>query len=133
MALETHGESNIFEQSFHFEQVLLVVLSGGFALLGNLIAFSLIGKAGPITFQVVGHVKTMLIFVFGLVIFPERSETKEQFARKIIGLIVSMTGVVLYTVFEIRIKAAEQSLAVRLVELKKEEGRKDGDPPTGTG
>jgi solute carrier family 35 protein E3 len=118
-ALETHGTANIFKQSFHFEQVLLVLLSGLFAVVGNLIGFSLIGRAGPVTFQVVGHVKTMLIFIFGLVMFPERSETQQQLTKKVVGLFVSMAGVILYTIFEIRMKAKENGVAARLAELKK--------------
>jgi solute carrier family 35 protein E3 len=125
--LETHGTANILSQSFHFEQVLLVLASGLFAVLGNLIGFSLIGRAGPITFQVVGHVKTMLIFVFGLVMFAERSETREQLLKKIGGLVVSMVGVVLYTIFEMKARAAN-AVADRLAELKRAEageGRRD--------
>jgi solute carrier family 35 protein E3 len=106
--IETHGEQNIFQQMYNTKLVLLILSTGLFAVVGNVIAFSLIGKAGPVTFQVVGHVKTMLIFVFGLLMFPETYETSSQFLKKILGLTVAMVGVVLYTVFEMQIKAAEQ-------------------------
>lgn len=86
------------------------------AVLGNVIGFSLIGKAGPVTFQVVGHVKTMLIFIFGLIMFPSRQESSEQFKKKILGLCISMVGVVFYTVFELKNKEAE-----RLKNLRKQE------------
>jgi solute carrier family 35 protein E3 len=118
LGIETRGENNIFGQDFHMMQIVLVLSSGMFAVIGNVVAFSLIGRAGPVTFQVVGHVKTMLIFVCGLVMFPEQGETKEQLFKKIVGLVISMTGVILYTVFEIQIKEAEKLKAERLVELK---------------
>jgi uncharacterized protein YacL len=102
-----------------------VILSGVFAVIGNVIGFSLIGKAGPVTFQVVGHVKTMLTFIFGLLMFPERSETTEQLRKKILGLVVSMAGVILYTVFEMQIKGKEEDAAKRLLILKKEEQEKE--------
>jgi solute carrier family 35 protein E3 len=118
LGIETRGENNIFGQDFHIIQIVLVLLSGLFAVIGNVVAFSLIGRAGPVTFQVVGHVKTMLIFVCGLVIFPERGETGDQLHKKIGGLIISMTGVILYTIFELHIRQAERLVAERLVELK---------------
>jgi solute carrier family 35 protein E3 len=86
--------------------------------MGNVIAFSLIGKAGPVTFQVVGHVKTMLIFIFGLLLFPEKEESHSQFVKKITGLVVSMVGVILYTVFEIRAKEQEKKLPEGHVPLR---------------
>jgi type VI protein secretion system component VasF len=57
--------------------------------------------------------------------FPERSETQQQLTKKIIGLLVSMTGVILYTVVEIRMKAKENGVAARLTELKKTQNEED--------
>jgi solute carrier family 35 protein E3 len=120
--METIGQNSIFEQTFHFMQVFLVLLSGVFALFGNVIAFSLIGRAGPVTFQVVGHVKTILIFVCGLILFPEKEDTTGRLLKKIAGLAISMTGVILYTRFEMQAKDAEKRLEKPAPEEEQELG-----------
>lgn len=108
--LETYGDNSIFYHQFAVIEIALIFASGLFAVLGNIIAFSLIGKAGPVTFQVVGHVKTMLIFIFGLIMFPAQHESSEQFKKKIIGLSISMVGVILYTIFEIQNKKESEKI-----------------------
>jgi solute carrier family 35 protein E3 len=110
LVIETRGRGNILTQTYSVNMVLLALLTGVLAVFGNVIAFSLIGRAGPVTFQVVGHVKTMLIFIFGLLMFPETTESHAQFVKKICGLVVAMVGVVLYTFFEIQIKEQEKRL-----------------------
>ena len=102
--IETNGEHNILEHKFEPEEVLMILFTGCLAVMGNTVGFSLIGKAGPITFQVVGHVKTMTIFIFGLMLFPPVEEPREKKIKKIFGLCVSMVGVILYTIFEIKNK-----------------------------
>lgn len=108
--METSGvDHNIFEQKYKTATVIMIISTGLLAVAGNIIGFSLIGKAGPLTFQVVGHVKTMLIFIVGLILFkPEQSETKDQKIKKIMGLLVSMCGVIMYTMFEMKSKNDEQ-------------------------
>jgi hypothetical protein len=58
----------------------------------------------------------MTVFVFGLIMFPPTAEPPEKKIRKIAGLCVSMVGVILYTIFEIRKTAAEKAEALRLEE-----------------
>lgn len=112
LIMETTGPKSIFNHEFQFKEVLLILLTGVFATYGNIIGFIMIGKTGPVTFQVIGHTKTILIFIFGLIMFPPKvAETPEQHQKKIIGLVVSMVGVILYTYFELQIKAEEKRLA----------------------
>lgn len=118
--LETHGKNSIYNHDFKRKEVILIICTGFLAILGNIIAFNLIGKAGPITYQVVGHVKTIMIFVFGLIFFPpSQSETKEQKIKKIVGLCIAMCGVILYTVFEMTNKDKESE--AQLLPKKDEE------------
>ena len=114
--IETHGKVSIFNHSFQLVEAILILSTGIFAILGNIVGFSLIGKAGAVTFQVVGHVKTMLIFIFGLILFPSKHESIDQFRKKILGLSVSMVGVVLYTIFEIRNKNESENSKSQLVD-----------------
>ena len=99
---------NILNHKFQRVEVGLILFTGCLAVMGNSVGFSLIGRAGPVTFQVVGHVKTMSIFIFGLMMFPPVMEPREKKIKKIIGLIISMSGVILYTIFEIKNKKKEK-------------------------
>ena len=108
--IETSGEKSILNHKFQRVEVTLILFTGFLAVMGNCVGFSLIGRAGPVTFQVVGHVKTMSIFIFGLIMFPPVSEPRDKKIKKIIGLIISMTGVILYTIFEIKNKKKETHL-----------------------
>jgi solute carrier family 35 protein E3 len=115
-AIETHGSLNVLAHEFCFPETVLIIMTGFLAVLGNCVGFSLIGRAGPITWQVVGHVKTMTVFVFGLMMFPSKDEPVGMKVRKVGGFVVAMIGVVLYTVFEIRNKEAEQRGKVLMLE-----------------
>ena len=107
--LETNGPTSIFRHTFQLKEILLILLTGVFAVYGNVISFVLIGKIGPVTFQVIGHTKTILIFIFGLIMFPPtKVETQEQKIKKIAGLVISMIGVISYTYFEIKFKSKEK-------------------------
>ena len=102
--IEFFGANGIINHNFCFFELFLVFLTGCFAMVGNIVSFSLLGKGGPVTYQVIGHVKTMTIFILGLLIFPAQKETDEQFRNKVIGLCISMCGVILYTYFQIKFK-----------------------------
>jgi solute carrier family 35 protein E3 len=103
--LETHGPNSLIAHSFARIELVVVILSGFVSVSVNVCGFGLIGKTSPVTYQVVGHCKTILIFVFGLILFPaDEGETRGQFVRKIIGLVISMAGVIAYTVLEMRAK-----------------------------
>lgn len=98
--IEFFGESGIIHHQFYPKELALIFLSGINAICVNMSTYVLIGRAGPITYQVVGHVKTILIFIVGLFIFPPTHESNSQFLKKIIGLVISMVGVILYTYFK---------------------------------
>jgi solute carrier family 35 protein E3 len=116
VTLETHGRLNVLTHKFCLPEVILIILTGFLAVLGNCVGFSLIGRAGPITWQVVGHVKTMTVFVFGLMMFPSKDEPVKKKVRKIGGLAIAMVGVVLYTIFEIKNKEDEKKARVLMLE-----------------
>jgi solute carrier family 35 protein E3 len=124
LALETHGKRSILIHEFQTVEVGLILLTGLFAAYGNVIGFIMIGQTGPVTFQVIGHTKTILIFVFGLMLFPPKfAESQVQKIKKICGLVISMIGVIMYTYFELRIREQE-----RIESLKKElQEEKKGD------
>ena len=106
--VETHGPNSIFTIEFEPMTIVLIVCSGILAVGTNACAFGLIGKTSAITFQVVGHIKTMLIFTFGLIIFKNENETTATLIKKISGLAIAMFGVILYTYFEIKNKQQQE-------------------------
>lgn len=106
---ETTGPKSILNHEFQKVEIGLILLTGVFAVYGNVIGFIMIGKTGPVTFQVIGHTKTILIFIFGLIMFPPKKyESHEKKVKKISGLVISMIGVILYTYFELKIRAKEK-------------------------
>ena len=102
--MEFGGENGIIHHEFCFIELFLIFLTGCFAMIGNIVSFVLLGKGGPVTYQVIGHVKTMTIFTLGLIVFPAQHESDKQFKHKIIGLCISMCGVILYTYFQMKFK-----------------------------
>ena len=110
LCLEVFGSSGVVVHEFCRQELAVIALTGIFAVYGNLVGFVMIGRTGPVTFQVIGHVKTILVFVFGILLFPARfHETRTQRLRKICGLALAMFGVVLYTWFEVRLKIKPRS------------------------
>jgi solute carrier family 35 protein E3 len=101
--IETHGSGSIFHHSFMKPEIVIIVMTGFVSVSVNVCAFGLIGKTSAVTYQVVGHCKTILIFIFGLIMFPpKQNETRAQFWKKVSGLVISMTGMILYSYLKIR-------------------------------
>lgn len=106
LCLETHGSNSIFDHQFETFEVIMITITGFIAVSVNVCSFGLIGKTSAITYQVVGHVKTILIFVFGVIMFKNHNETEAQFYKKIAGLFISMTGMIYYTYLQLLEKGA---------------------------
>lgn len=69
----------------------MLLLSCLFAVGCNVTNFLVIGKTSPVTYQVVGHFKTILILVFGFIVFHYPVVLKN-----ILGITLAMVGVILY-------------------------------------
>ena len=110
LAMETFGEHSIFNHSFQPVELGLCLFTGILALISNVAAFALIGKQSAVTYQVVGHAKTIIIFICGLIMDSNQEETREQTIKKILGLVLGMGGTIMYTVFEMQDKAAAKKL-----------------------
>jgi solute carrier family 35 protein E3 len=53
-----------------------------------------IGKTSPVTYQVVGHLKTCIILGFGYVLFNDPFSW-----RNILGILLALLGMILYSFF----------------------------------
>jgi len=86
----------VFAGDLEKMRIFKIVLGTCFLALGvNFCSFGLIGRTGPITFQVVGHAKTCLVLVGGYLFFP-MTGTMQQLYNNVMGVSVAMVGVVLY-------------------------------------
>ena len=72
--------------------VCRIVISCMFALGVNISNYMVLGKTSPLTYQVLGHMKTILILVLGVVLFNKAVEF-----QNVVGIVVAMAGVVAYT------------------------------------
>ncbi len=69
-----------------------IFMSCCFALGVNISNYMVLGKTSPLTYQVLGHLKTVLILVLGVIIFNKAVDYQNIF-----GVVVAMVGVVAYT------------------------------------
>ena len=93
---------SILNHPFVKSETIMIILSGFFAVGVNAVCFAIIGKTSAVTYQVVGHVKTVLILITGLLFFPPEQEVDiRQTIKTIIGIIISLIGIFMYTYFKL--------------------------------
>lgn len=71
-----------------------IILSCLIAVSVNFSTFLVIGKTSPVTYQVLGHLKTCLVLGFGYTLLHDPFTE-----RNIIGILVAMLGMGLYSFF----------------------------------
>lgn len=84
---------------------MVIILSCMISIAVNFSTFLVIGKTSPITYQVLGHLKTCLVLAFGYIIVHDPFSW-----RNILGILVAMVGMILYSYYcatEGQQKAAE--------------------------
>lgn len=100
---------SIRNHNFTRNEILTIVLTAVLAVGVNVSCFGIIGKTSALTYQVVGHVKTVLILLCGFIFFPPKTPVeKPVLVRTGIGMIVAMVGVILYSAFGMKNKAREE-------------------------
>lgn len=90
-------EGTIFGYNYTFGSVAAIFISAVLGLLVNLSTFLVIGATSSLTYNVVGHVKTVIILTGGVIIFGDVMSGK-----KILGILLSMTGIVWYSHIKLR-------------------------------
>ncbi|KAJ4915228.1 putative membrane protein [Raphanus sativus] len=108
---------NVFAFKYTSQVVFFIVLSCLISVSVNFSTFLVIGKTSPVTYQVLGHLKTCLVLAFGYVLL------KDPFNwRNILGIMVAVIGMVVYSYFcsvETQQKASETS--TQLPQMKESE------------
>jgi len=108
---------NVF--AFNYTPIVLafIVLSCLISVSVNFSTFLVIGKTSPVTYQVLGHLKTCLVLGFGYILL------RDPFSwRNILGILIAVVGMVLYSyccTLESQQKASEA--AVQLSPAKESE------------
>ncbi|KAJ8751499.1 hypothetical protein K2173_016723 [Erythroxylum novogranatense] len=108
---------NVFAFNYTPQVLFFIVLSCLISVSVNFSTFLVIGKTSPVTYQVLGHLKTCLVLAFGYVLL------RDPFSwRNILGILIAVVGMVLYSYFctiEGQQKASEAS--TKVTEVKESE------------
>lgn len=86
------GGSSVLDHAISGWEIVFIVLSGAIAVSVNLCSMGLIGKTSAITYQVVGHSKTVLVFLGGFLFFNQIVD-----ATNLLGISIAMAGVACYS------------------------------------
>merc|ERR1711968_82411 len=84
--------SGLAEYIYSTGTVTRICVSCFFALGVNVSNYLVLGKTSPLTYQVLGHLKTILILVLGFLFFNKTVDM-----RNVLGIIIAMAGVIAYT------------------------------------
>jgi len=71
---------------------MVIILSCLISIAVNFSTFLVIGKTSPVTYQVLGHLKTCLVLAFGYIIVHDPFSW-----RNILGIMVAMVGMIIYS------------------------------------
>ncbi len=91
---------SVLQYDISSEAIVLILLSCGAAIAVNLSSMALIGKTSAVTFQVVGHGKTILILGFGSVFSPSTA-SGEDLLKHAAGIAIALLGVFAYSYFKV--------------------------------
>ncbi|KAH7837609.1 hypothetical protein Vadar_015816 [Vaccinium darrowii] len=107
---------NVF--AYQYSPIVLgfIILSCLIAVSVNFSTFLVIGKTSPVTYQVLGHLKTCLVLGFGFTLLHD-----PYTSRNIIGILVAMFGMVLYSYFCTQENKKKQSVDLSASQIKDKE------------
>ncbi|KAK9279109.1 hypothetical protein L1049_012784 [Liquidambar formosana] len=98
---------NVFAFKYTPQVLAFIVLSCLISVSVNFSTFLVIGKTSPVTYQVLGHLKTCLVLAFGYILL------RDPFSwRNILGILIAVVGMVVYSYYctrESQQKAVEAS------------------------
>ncbi|KAA8550437.1 hypothetical protein F0562_002121 [Nyssa sinensis] len=120
---------NVFAFNYTLQVLAFIVLSCLISVSVNFSTFLVIGKTSPVTYQVLGHLKTCLVLAFGYVLLHDPFSW-----QNILGILVAVVGMILYSYFctlENQQKASEAS--AQLSQAKESETEPLVSAENGTG
>ncbi|XP_057488056.1 UDP-xylose transporter 3 isoform X1 [Actinidia eriantha] len=115
---------NVFAFKYTPLVLAFIVLSCLISVSVNFSTFLVIGRTSPVTYQVLGHLKTCLVLAFGYVLLHDPFSW-----RNILGILIAVVGMVLYSYccsLESQQKASEAS-----TQLSQKAKESESDPLMG--
>ncbi|XP_022729663.1 UDP-xylose transporter 3 isoform X2 [Durio zibethinus] len=85
---------NVFAFKYTPQVLFFIVLSCLISVSVNFSTFLVIGKTSPVTYQVLGHLKTCLVLAFGYVLLHDPFSW-----RNILGILIAVVGMVVYSYY----------------------------------
>ena len=105
------GGSWVTSYTWNSQALLALALSCSLAILVNISQFSCLGRFSAVSFQVMGHLKTVLVFLISWVMLGETMPP-----IKLAGIGLTLAGIILYSinpdVFYKRKKASHETTRV---------------------
>lgn len=83
---------SIWNYDFQFESAMFILATGFVAFLVNVSIFLVIGKSSALSYNILGHAKTMVVLMSDFVLFGRPKTIKST-----MGIFVTMVGVFWYT------------------------------------
>uniref|UniRef100_A0ACD5ZCD6 Uncharacterized protein n=3 Tax=Avena sativa TaxID=4498 RepID=A0ACD5ZCD6_AVESA len=111
-------DRNVFSHQYTAPVVGFIIMSCLIAVSVNFSTFLVIGTTSPVTYQVLGHLKTCLVLSFGYTLLHDPFTM-----RNILGILVAIFGMALYSCFSVmesKKKSALESLPVLSQKPEKE-------------
>ncbi|KAK6142226.1 hypothetical protein DH2020_022574 [Rehmannia glutinosa] len=87
-------KQNVFAYKYSPIVLGFIVLSCLIAVIVNFSTFLVIGKTSPVTYQVLGHLKTCLVLAFGYTLLHDPFTS-----RNILGILIAIVGMGMYSYF----------------------------------
>ncbi|XP_059314614.1 UDP-xylose transporter 1 [Lycium ferocissimum] len=109
-------KQNVFAYKYSPIVVGFIVLSCLIAVSVNFSTFLVIGKTSPVTYQVLGHLKTCLVLGFGYTLLHDPFTS-----RNIIGILVAIIGMGLYSYFCVNETKRKQGDISSLTQVKEKD------------
>ncbi|XP_044495755.1 UDP-xylose transporter 3 [Mangifera indica] len=120
---------NVFAFKYTPQVLFFIVLSCLISVSVNFSTFLVIGKTSPVTYQVLGHLKTCLVLAFGYVLLHDPFSW-----RNILGILIAVVGMLLYSYFcTIESQQKANEAATQLPQVKESESDPLISVETGTG
>ncbi|KAE9604119.1 hypothetical protein Lal_00002014 [Lupinus albus] len=111
---------NVFAFKYTTQVTFFIVLSCLISISVNFSTFLVIGKTSPVTYQVLGHLKTCLVLAFGYILLQDPFSS-----RNILGILIAMIGMFLYSYY---CTLENQQKAVEAAALASQAREAESDP-----
>ncbi|KAG2548431.1 hypothetical protein PVAP13_9KG184600 [Panicum virgatum] len=100
---------DVFAFNYTVEVVAFIALSCSIAVCVNFSTFLVIGTTSPVTYQVLGHLKTCLVLSFGYIILRDPFS-----ARNVAGILIAIFGMGLYSYYSVAESRKKTEAAISL-------------------